>query len=178
VTGYTGRLSATQMQRSATANKRCEDVVMGGELTGDWAGFQRMLEGLGDKFKSEVEKATNENGLCLQRAIVETIDQQTMGGPPLTEAYVRWKAKKGHHPDKLDKSGALRSSIYYRNVAWNEGFVGVNRHEGNYDIGWIMEFGTRDGRVPARPYIDPSVKRVKPVMDANWEKAVENTFKQ
>jgi hypothetical protein len=154
------------------------ETDVSGNLTGDWNGFAKMLENAGRKFQTEVGKATNQNGLLVERAMVETITGQKMGGPGLSAKYLAWKLKHGLSEKKLIAESVLVNGIKYQPKDWKEGFVGVNRHEPrkNYDIGWIMEFGSRDGRVPARPYIDPSLARVADQCHKNWEDAVDRVF--
>ena len=42
----------------------------------------------------------------------------------------------------------------------------------------VHEYGTLDGRIPARPFIAPVVARSEREIVENYQKAVEETFKK
>lgn len=151
--------------------------MSGNGKTGDWAGFERMLSGIGESFKREVQKATNENGRILEKAIVGRIENQ-QGLKALSPLYLAQKIRKGLSEQILIATATLMQNIRYKRIAWNEGMVSVNRKEAKhgYDLGWIHEYGSRDGRVPARPFVEPGVKEVADKIVANYEAAIERTF--
>jgi len=150
------------------------------QKTGDWKKIERMLSGLGDRFKSQVKKATDKNGKLLEGAIVKRIEDQKMSGPELSPAYLAAKVRQGYSEKKLIRTGTLMGNIRYQSVNWDQGVVTVLRREPKhgYDIGWIMEFGSRDGRVPPRPFVRPSLQECAPKMVTNYEDAVERAFKK
>lgn len=138
-----------------------------------------MLSGAATKFKVEVQKATNKNGRIIEGGIVGYIQGQKGSWKPLSKRYLEYKLKHGHSEQILIMQSILLRSVKYQKIDWSQGFVGVNRHEPkkNYDIGWIMEYGSRDGRVPARPYVEPSVELVRDKVAKNYEDAVDRVFK-
>ena len=156
---------------------------------GDWDRVERMLSQAGSKFKSNIQAATNKSGRLLERAIVGRIEDQKLS-PALKDYYRRWKVKKGLSEQILIATGTLLQAIRYHMLAWNEGFVGVGRNVRG-TIAWkggraasliniaaVHEFGTRDGRVPARPYIGPALAENEDRIVRIYEEAVEKTFRQ
>lgn len=146
--------------------------------TGDWAGLERMLSEAGTKFKREVGAATDRCGRILQASIVSRIEGQKFSRP-LSPLYLAQKIRRGLSEQILIATATLMSNIKYRRIDWSQGFVGVNRKEPKkgYDLGWIHEYGSRDGRVPARPFVEPGVKDVEDKIIKEYEDAIERTFK-
>lgn len=145
---------------------------------GDWAKVELMFAGAGRRFKKNVGRATGRNGRLLKGAIVSRIEDQKFS-LPLSPRYLAWKLKHGYSENILVLTGTLMSNIQFEQESWVGGVVTVTRHEPNknYDIGWIMEHGSRDGRVPARPFVAPGLEDARRPMVRNYEWAVEETFR-
>ncbi len=75
-------------------------------LTGDWAGFERMLSEAGSKFKRNVGQATKDAGKLIEQTAVKHIESQDLGWPPLSEKYAKRKA--GVVAGKLQRSLSKR----------------------------------------------------------------------
>lgn len=79
---------------------------------------------------------------------------------PLAEST---KARKGSSKALIDHGDLVRS-INVTKVGGGDFFVGVHRNVTARDgqpmvnIAEVHEFGTRDGRIPARPYLRPTYK--------------------
>jgi phage gpG-like protein len=151
---------------------------------GDWARVERMLAQAGRKLQREVGRATDRNGRLLEAAMVNRIESQQLS-PGLSEKYKAWKAKHGYSEQILILTGTLIASIRYHKKDWQGGFVGVLRNvmsKGKkpvplVNIAAVHEFGTSDGRVPARPYMAPAAVESEDQMVRNYEEAVEKVFK-
>lgn len=110
-----------------------------------------------------VETATGHVAQKLRKEIVTGIRDQAPGGmrfKPLAEST---KARKGSSKALIDHGDLVRS-INVTKVGGGDFFVGVHRNVTARDgqpmvnIAEVHEFGTRDGRIPARPYLRPTYK--------------------
>ena len=153
------------------------------EKTGDWDGFAKMLAEAGAKFQKNVEAATNRNGRLLEGRIVERI-QANQVSPATSAAFREWKAKHGYSVTTLVMTSTLMNAVKFDKRSWSEGFVGVYRNAENRDgtklasLAAVHEYGRLDGSIPARPFIAPVVARSEREIVANYQKAVEETFRK
>ena len=141
------------------------------------------LSEAGSKFQAEVEKATDRSGRLLEMTIVGHFEAQDLPWPPLDPKYLKAKVNQGYSEQILIRTGTLMQNIRYHKEDWTSGFVGVLRNvlttdgESLVNIAAVHEFGTSDGRIPARPFMAPSLEETKDEIVRNYEEAVERTFK-
>ena len=153
------------------------------EKTGDWDGFAKMIAGAASKFRKNIEAATNKNGRLIEGRIVERI-QSNQVTPATSERFKKWKSEHGYSVTTLIMSGTLINAVKYDKRSWQEGFVGVKRSAENKDgtklasLAAVHEYGTLDGRIPARPFIAPVVARSEREIVENYQKAVDEAFKK
>lgn len=155
---------------------------MGIEKTGDWDKLNRMLSQVGGKLKTNVRRATKQNAEDLIQAVSKAFDRQGPGWKSLKPGYAKAKARKGGHPGILDDTGSMRGKGLSGGVIdWNEGYVSVLRNvpgKGSMvNIAAVHEFGSRNGRIPARPFLMPAAKAWEPGAVKRYEDAVEAAFK-
>ena len=157
--------------------------MSGIEKTGDWDGFAKMLAEAGSKLRSNIQKATNTNGRLIEDRIEARIRSNQVT-PATSEKFRKWKEKHGYSNTTLIMGGDLINAVKYDKKGWNEGFVGVNRNAESKDgtklasLAAVHEYGTLNGRIPARPYIAPVVAQSEREIVENYQKAVEETFKK
>jgi phage gpG-like protein len=156
---------------------------MGVTKTGDWNGVTRTLERDGERLRSEVEKATNRNGRLLESTMKGHLEAQDLPWPPLSPDYLKRKIAEGFSEQTLIRTGSLMANIRYHAKDWKSGFVGILRNVMNSDgeslvnIAAVHEFGTRDGRVPARPYVAPTLEERRDEIVRAYEEAIERVFR-
>jgi hypothetical protein len=108
---------------------------------------------------------------------------QAMGishSPKEKTSELRNRLAFNSHNMILVDTGTLMSSIQFRQVSWGEGFVGVSKGRATKggdiaNVALAHEFGTK--HVPARPFIDPSVREKEKEIIKNFEEAIERVFK-
>jgi phage gpG-like protein len=154
----------------------------GNGKTGDWAKVERMFSGIGARFKANVEAATKKNGVLLKTLVIQRFEQQGPGWAAHKPAYAKRKAMRGREQILID-TGQLMGSISSVYVAYNEGFVGVQKgatSKGGQDmvnLAAVHEMGSPSRNIPARPFLAPAAKEGEAPMTRNYEEAVEKTFK-
>ena len=95
------------------------------------------------------------------RELKEVIRKQKYDWEPLTEGYAKYKERKG-----LDKRILIATGDYVKRgivMRVSSGFVFVGPKEGTHEpsglpyevLAKIHEYGTKDGRIPARPLYRP-----------------------
>ncbi|MEW6352385.1 MAG: hypothetical protein AB1646_25310 [Thermodesulfobacteriota bacterium] len=153
-------------------------------LTGDWDKLIRQLGQAGERLKAEAQKATNENGRLLEETMVGHFEAQDLGWVPLKPDYLAWKLREGLSEETLFATTTLLQNIRYHERSWHEGFVGVLRGatyqksgESVVNIAAVHEYGTKDGRVPARPFVAPTLAECEPQISQNYQEAVVRAFK-
>jgi phage gpG-like protein len=153
---------------------------------GDWNRVEKMLESFGSKFQQNIQQATDNSGELLAANIEAVFEAQNFA--PLKPKYLRWKYRHGYSELILYLGGTLRGSVKYHKRDWRGGFVGILRNvqakspDGKsagplVNIAAVHEFGSRDGRIPARPYIAPGFGKSRAAMLREYEDAIERTFK-
>lgn len=151
--------------------------------TGDWKKLEQVLAEAGKRFKKEIRGATNNAGRLMQTTMAGHIEGQNLPWKPLTPRYLAWKLKHGYSEQILFMTSSLMSGIKYHHGDWSGGFVGVSRNAVRKDgsslanIAAVHEFGTRDGRVPARPFVAPTLKETEKEVVRLYQEAVERVFK-
>jgi hypothetical protein len=169
-------------------------------LTGDWNKVRELLHKLGSRIENEGQKATAESLQLIEKTVVGHIDRQDLPWKPLSRAYARYKARtrsqswrrrrlkadkqnpRGLSENILVATGAYREAITSFQTSSFEGEVGVSRQESYAggekiaNIGAVLELGTRDQTIPARPLWEPSAKEVEDKVIGNFEKALEEAL--
>lgn len=120
--------------------------------------FQRMEK----KLKSVITKKLTEIAEELEAAAVKHIQAQDLNWEKLSKAYQKKKEKLGQSEMTL-----VATSTYFRNItskvgedgmtAWAGVRRGVKTKEGEdvVDLAYVHEYGSEDGRIPARPLWRP-----------------------
>ncbi len=120
---------------------------------------------------AHIKRATAQEAHLLRRMIVVGIRKQAPGGvkfKPLEPSTIK---AKGSSKALIDKGDLIRSVNVQKFADGAVYFVGVHKMAAYKDgvsmanIAEVHEFGTKDGRIPARPYLRPSF--------AEWRKGVE-----
>ncbi len=148
---------------------------MGGAITikkfGPWNVFMSMPRRASRILPKVGEKAINNAAEDLSKAIKGTITKGGAGGPSLSSATI---ARKGHGI-KLVDSHALSNGVEVIPVkVGGEGFVGF-RDGGLSKIAAFQEFGT--AKMPARPFIAPTIKSFGPTFVGSVAKTWINGIK-
>jgi hypothetical protein len=144
-----------------------------------------MLAEAGSKFKANVKDATNKTGQMMKKRAKDRINSGQVQ-PKTSEKFTAWKAKHGYSTDTLRMAGDLEAAIEYQDIAWNEGFVGVNRNATGKDgqslisIAQIMEYGpqSKPKKGLPKPFIRPVIEELGQKLVENYQKAIEETFKK
>lgn len=133
-------------------------------LTGDWNKAETLLATAEARLQRASDKALMREANYLRREIVLGIRSQAPGGKrfkPLAEATLRARRARGFTGTKaLIVTGDLRNSIKVTKLG-KIVFVGILRTvrgrggQELVNIGAVHEFGSRDGRIPARPFLRP-----------------------
>jgi len=169
-------------------------------LIGDWNRVTDRLGNIGRRIKDSCGDAMSEGIALIEKTVVKHIDNQDLDWPPLSDKYARykertrsgkWRRKRRKagksSPRRLSEkmliaTGAYRNAITSHKISPFHGEVGVSRQEAYDDgekianIGQIMEEGTRDGRIPARPHWEPSAEAVESKIEKRFEKALAEVF--
>lgn len=158
---------------------------------GDWDELGRILDNLADEKKLDrhLRHATEANAADAQREIVQGIQSQRWSDwPPLAESTVEGKLRRGRHKSAggmklLIDTGQLINNITYKVQDGFTAVVGVmkgaRRKDGKdlVNIAAVHEFGSRDGKIPARPYLMRGARAAQPRMIKRWVEAVKKTWK-
>jgi len=146
---------------------------------GPWAAFLAVPRKARKVLHQAVESTVNKQAQSLGDQIKRTIQSGGAGGPALSPIT---RAKKGHGT-KLVDSNELASSIEVTPAQTNgqDGFVGIPKGRGHRgglsleQLAAIHEFGT--ARIPARPFIGPTLKKFVPKLQKSviklWDKSVK-----
>jgi phage gpG-like protein len=81
--------------------------------------------------------------------------------PPLKAATIKAKKRKGYGSKPLIASASLAHSPRIVSVDNRKVVVGSDRRAGRHSLASIHQFGSKDGRVPARPFF-PFTKSGQP----------------
>ncbi len=125
------------------------------------------LEGIKKALPSAVLKAAGTEAHILRRMIVMGIRRQAPAGKKFQPLAASTKKRKKSSKALIDKGDLIRSITVVR-LFGSAYFVGV--HKMHIDktsgqpianIAEVHEFGTKDGRIPARPYLRPAFDQWK-----------------
>lgn len=157
-------------------------------MFGDWAKVKAILANPGKKLQAAVRRATIRSALLLVREIKKGIRDQAPGGiafPPLSEVTID---RKGSSKALID-TGFLINAITQR-LMQDRAFVGLLRSsigpdgQDRANIGAIMEHGATitmpNGNtvvIPPRPFIHPTLDKLKPQILGFYQQAIQSTFK-
>lgn len=110
------------------------------------------------------KKAMEAAGLTVvsmaQRAFTQP-GLRPLSWPALKPATIKAKQKKGYGTKPLVSSGALAHSPRIIRVTSTTVTVGSDRKVGSHSLAAIHQMGTKDGKIPARPFF-PFTKSGKP----------------
>ncbi len=125
-----------------------------------------------------MNKASEGNAIRLRDAMKRTIRDGRPEWPALKQATID---RKGSSKPLIDY-GDLMQSPDYAKVGPDGYFVGVPRNakkkrgEGGkanlVNIAMVHEFGTKDGRIPMRPFIMPTFERQKASLTGEYREAI------
>lgn len=120
-----------------------------------------------------VSEATGQLAHDLRKTIVTGVRKQSPGGVAFKPLAASTIEAKGSSKALIDKGDLIRS-INVTSLGKYAYFVGVHREvmakdgQPMVNIAEVHEFGTRDGRIPARPYLVPSYNA--------WQQKAESKF--
>jgi hypothetical protein len=154
---------------------------MSAGLLGYWKAMSRNLGTLGVRTREYLEEFPAKRAVRCVSEIKKGITSQSPGGKQfqaLAQATIdarrRKYGKKGGEKALID-TGAMREAVTSKEVEKGIQFVGLLRtqmhrpkdgEEGESiemaNIGAIHEFGTDDGHVPARPFVQPILDVERP----------------
>ena len=152
-------------------------------------GDMRLLASLFKTFKDDLQKSTDRAIAKIAKAyeveIKKGIRSQSPAGIAFRALAASTIARKGSSSALIDQ-GDLIGSITTRKAKPGVYFVGLLRNALNRDgtsltnIGPVHEFGTRDFRIPARPFIRPILesRAIRVKMNAMLEKTVRASMRR
>lgn len=139
---------------------------------GDWEKAFKILNGMPDLVRRNMERATKRNGQDLRDEIKCTIRDTDPSWP---ELKAETKKRKGSSKPLIDK-GDLLASIKDWFINPFLGFVGVKKgvkgREGQdmVNIGAVHEFGSEKANIPQRSFIRSTFERIK---ERLWQRYVD-----
>jgi hypothetical protein len=122
--------------------------------------------------KRNIDKSTAQEAHLLRRMIVMGIRRQAPGGKKFLPLQPETIKAKGSSKALIDKGDLIRSINVQPFAGGAAYFVGVHKMAGSKNgvplanIAEVHEFGTRDGRIPERPYLRPAF--------AMWKKGIQS----
>lgn len=125
------------------------------------------LNGWAKNMDRYVNRSVAQEAQLLRRMMVSGIRRQAPGGKkflPISEAT---KKRKKSSKALIDKGDLIRSINVQPLFGGQAYFVGVHKNSGMKNgepianIAEVHEFGTKDGRIPARPYLRPAFSQWK-----------------
>ena len=154
---------------------------------GNWGGANRLTKEIGGDISHAVGIALMRVGLETERKVVKYIQRQPMTWEPLSDEYKARKAAQGYSNLMLRRTGDYINRIT-STVAPDKMsvFVGVRKgvakkgsDQEMWQIGAILEYGTKDKTTPARPHFRPvnNLMRKKIVSKDLFGKAVWDYIK-
>lgn len=159
--------------------------------TGDWKKLNEVLNRMANEKRLDryLREATEANAADAQREIVLGIQSQRWSDwPPLADKTIKRKLRQGRHKSAggikiLIDTGQLINNITYKVYNAFSAAVGVMKGtftkegESLTNIAAVHEFGSRDGRIPARPYLYRGARLAMPRMIKRWAEAVKKTWR-
>lgn len=153
-------------------------------LYGDWTKAIRILARIEPLMKTNIALATKTIAQQARDNIVETIANQVPDWPELKEATVARKLRKGGSGQvkMLIDNADLMNNIVADSISEFEYFVGILRNVKNKDgtelvnIGLVHEYGSRDGTIPQRSFIEFTFNKNKYKYIVIWEAALKATL--
>lgn len=151
----------------------------------------RYLRTLPVRMEVGMTRATQRNLALVERTVKRHLRNQDLGWKELSPAYSKRKRRTGAgkgggrrlSEKTLIATGTLLRSITSEMTGINEGAVGVLRSSRYTDgerianIAAVHEYGSRDGRIPARPLWDPTAKETSDDCRRNWLAATRKAVK-
>lgn len=139
------------------------------------------------KFLQERASTINDNieyaiGLCCKKVQDDIKYSMDHTERNTDKTYYTNNKIKGHHPSAPGNppavdTGRLKASINYE-VYKNEkevyGVVGTTQKDPDY--GAYLEYGTSDGKIAARPWLKPAMRKNNDFIRISVAKAVKNTL--
>ncbi len=118
-----------------------------------------------------IKRAVSQEAHLLRRIIVMGVRRQAPGGTKFVPLNPKTIARKGSSKALINKGDLIRSINVFPMFGGQVYFVGVHKMSAAKkgipmaNIAEVMEFGTKDGRIPARPYLRPAF--------AQWKRGVD-----
>lgn len=144
------------------------------KLSPGWDRVNRLLTTGPARLQNASRRALLQEGHYLRKKIVQGFTSQAPGGKqflPLAPSTLARRKSRGFKGTKiLIVTGDLRNSVSVLTMRGGDlVFIGVARTvrrkdsgEEQVNIAAVHEFGTRDGHVPARPFIGPIMEEYAP----------------
>ena len=174
---------------------------MGISFNGDWIQFPKDLRRMAKVLTETAKKATKQNALLLQREIKLGITNQAPGGKKFQALKQATIDAKGSSKALINHGDLRRSITVSVFKGGEEAFIGVNRNakateQGGkrsrrfsklkggkavtkelFNIAQIHEFGTtKTTHIPARPFIGPSFRKLKPDLVRHYDQTFKGSF--
>jgi phage gpG-like protein len=157
------------------------------KLTGKWDFVTRNLFIAAAALPKAIDTAVMQEAQAFRKEIVQGITKQAPGGVPFRPLHPRTLALRRARGFKGTKilivTGDLRNSITAVRVSRGV-FVGIlrsTRHRGGdlmVNVAAIHEFGSADGRIPARPYMEPVYQKfIQGVSGRLVKRVAQNVFR-
>lgn len=143
------------------------DILNKSTMFGDWDKVGRWLNEKKSTYERWGADAMEECTKLYYKNLTEGIQKQQFNWAPLTQAYLERKIKMGYPALMLIATGDYLAGIKIQEMVDRKGlksiFVGADNeaiHEPSglpmSYLGAIHEYGTRDGKIPARPHYRPA----------------------
>lgn len=151
--------------------RKIPQYEVGVELIGDWFKVKNLIDGLDKTIAVGTTKAQLSASRKLLTIVKRNIRENggSIGWPPVSDRYKRYKTNKGYDPDNL----LFMTGLYYRSInIWNTKnnyYIGVKRrlkHPGKKgsltigEIATVLEYGSMARNIKARPLWGPSYKQL------------------
>jgi len=157
---------------------------MGFRRAGDWDRAANLIGNVGAEMLIARNKFLKQWGLKAERIAVTHMSKQDLNWVALAASTLAEKIRKGFSENIL-----IRTSTYFQSItSWHIGntvYAGVRKEvkddDGNIvaDIAATHEYGSRSGKIPARPLWQPTFKETQDWAANNSpEKMFLNTIRQ
>jgi hypothetical protein len=166
------RTVAKAMRDVLTAARRNPAI----KLSGNWGGALQYLETLESRLKASIKAGLRDVAARYERAVREGWKGESVPMRPLEPSYIQSKIQKGLDRRKLIATQtSLKSLGFTSSSPWSIA-VGVTALKKGEPYMLDNEFGTADGRVPARPLFRPVLERVMDALASIMVKAINTAL--
>lgn len=155
------------------------------KLEGDWDKAIVSLSRMGEIVTKAAKLGMLQGGRIIEAALVGHIESQDLGWEDLDPAYKKYKERKNlSNQIWIATSTTMQNITTEKSKDGSEVFVGVKREAPRKDgqdpvlIAWVMEFGSSDGTISARPLFRPTFKEKEAEVQRQIEKQIQKALQK